>query len=142
MRFDRDDPEVFENAVASLVDMASILVAYQIGVSKFGIGVGMLYAMFDAFIVIWMRKPISRFAKSISPFRLQRKVQPSKEGGELESPNVEGTMPAAGSPTASPMAQSFRAVEPPARPFAVSPVCISGIGQIELQPNPQLGKLT
>ena len=76
VRFDRKDPEVFDNAVASLVDVTSILFAYQIGVAGYGIGAGMLYAMFDAFIVIWMRKPISRLARSISPFRLQRKVQP------------------------------------------------------------------
>ena len=72
MKFDRNDPEVFENAVASLVDMASILFAYQIGVYGFGIGIGVLYACFDAFIVIWMRKPISSFARSISPYRLRK----------------------------------------------------------------------
>ena len=66
------DPEVFENAVASLVDVASILFAYQIGAYGFGLGFGVLYAGFDAFIVIWMRKPISRFARAINPFRLVR----------------------------------------------------------------------
>ena len=66
------DPEVFENAVASLVDVASILFAYQIGAYGFGLGFGMMYAGFDAFIVIWMRKPISRFARAISPFRLAK----------------------------------------------------------------------
>lgn len=66
------DPEIFENTVASLVDMASILFAYQIGVYGFGLGFGVLYAGFDAFIVIWMRKPISRLARSINPFRLAK----------------------------------------------------------------------
>ncbi|MDG7016344.1 MAG: hypothetical protein JRM82_03110, partial [Nitrososphaerota archaeon] len=35
-------------------------------------GFGVLDAGFDAFIVIWMRKPISRFARAINPFRLVR----------------------------------------------------------------------
>jgi hypothetical protein len=69
VKIDKDSPEVFENAVASLVDMSSILFAYQIGVNGFGMGIGILYACFDAFIVIWMRKPIARFARWISPFR-------------------------------------------------------------------------
>ena len=76
MGFDRNSPEVFENAVASLVDMASILFAYQLGMNGFGIGMGVLYAMFDAFIVIWMRKPIARFARWISPYRIHSKSQP------------------------------------------------------------------
>ena len=66
------DPEVFENAVASLVDVASILFAYQIGAYGFGLGFGVLYAGFDAFIVIWMRKPISRFARAMNPFRFAK----------------------------------------------------------------------
>lgn len=72
MEKDWNNPEVFENAVASLVDMASILFAYQIGVNGFGMGVGVLYAGFDAFVVIWMRKPIARFARSINPYRLRK----------------------------------------------------------------------
>lgn len=68
----KNDPEVFENTVASIVDMASILFAYQIGVYGFGMGLGVVYACFDAFLVIWMRKPISRFARSVSPFRFAR----------------------------------------------------------------------
>ena len=76
----RDNPETFENAVASLVDVTSILFAYQIGVYGFGIAFGMLYACFDAFIVIWMRKPISRFARSISPFRFRAKAADAMSG--------------------------------------------------------------
>ena len=72
----RNDPEIFENAIASIVDMTSILFAYNIGMSGFGLGVGVIYAMFDAFIVIWMRKPISRFAKSINPYRFRKKASP------------------------------------------------------------------
>ncbi len=65
----RNNPETFENAVASLVDVTSILFAYQIGVYGFGMAFGVLYACFDAFLVIWMRKPITRFARAINPFR-------------------------------------------------------------------------
>ena len=104
---DRNNPEVFENTIASLIDMTSILFAYQIGLSGSGIWVGVLYAMFDAFIVIWMRKPISRFAKSISPFRLQRKAQPLQEDRGLRTPG-DGGLPAAdgaGSGPDGPVAQ-------------------------------------
>jgi hypothetical protein len=51
--------DLFENAVASVVDVGSIMVAYTIGIrqSNFLLGVG--YALFDALIVVWLRKPIS-----------------------------------------------------------------------------------
>ena len=51
--------EVFENVVASLVDMASIMVAYSIGISQANFILGLAYGIFDAVIVVWMRKPIS-----------------------------------------------------------------------------------
>ncbi len=78
MKLDKNSPEVFENTIASFVDMASILFAYQIGVYGFGAGAGVLYACFDAFIVVWMRRPISRFVRSISPYRL---AKDKKEAG-------------------------------------------------------------
>lgn len=73
------DAEVFENTVASLVDMASILFAYQIGLDGFGFGMGMIYAAFDAFLVVWMRKPIARFVRSISPYRRAKKMPVSQD---------------------------------------------------------------
>ncbi len=50
--------EIFENAVASVVDFGSIFLAYEIGSNRFSIETGLLYGIFDAFIVVWMRKPI------------------------------------------------------------------------------------
>ena len=95
---------MFDNAIASIVDMTSILLAYQIGMSGFGIGVGVLYAMFDAFIVIWMRKPISRFARTISPYRLRRtaKTSGAAPGSGVQEP---GAGPLAGSTTTETPAQ-------------------------------------
>ena len=87
------DPEVFENAVASLVDVASILFAYQIGAYGFGLGFGVLYAGFDAFIVIWMRKPISRFARAINPFRLVRAQLNPTVLGDGPSKDAEPVLP-------------------------------------------------
>jgi hypothetical protein len=69
VRSQERDVEIFENTVASLIDLTSILFAYQLGVANFGLWAGILYAIFDAFIVVWMRKPISRFVRWISPFR-------------------------------------------------------------------------
>lgn len=52
--------ELAENAVATIVDFASILFAYNLGVYQFGITFGLAYAAFDAYIVIWLRKPLTR----------------------------------------------------------------------------------
>jgi hypothetical protein len=52
--------ELFENAVASVVDVMSVMIAYTIGIQQSNFLLGVAYALFDAFIVVWMRKPISR----------------------------------------------------------------------------------
>lgn len=70
MGIDKTDPDIFENAVASLVDVSSILFAYQIGVENFSILFGLMYAAFDAFLVVWMRKPIYRFVRWANPIRV------------------------------------------------------------------------
>jgi hypothetical protein len=53
----RDDTK--ENILASFVDMGSILMAYNIGMSQLGLVAGILYGIFDAWIVVWQRKRIS-----------------------------------------------------------------------------------
>jgi hypothetical protein len=55
--------ELAENAVATIVDFASILFAYNLGVYQFGISFGLAYAAFDAYIVIWLRKPLTRVTR-------------------------------------------------------------------------------
>ena len=57
--------EVFENVVASVVDVASIMVAYTIGISQSSFLLGIAYAFFDAIIVVWLRKPLSRVVRSL-----------------------------------------------------------------------------
>ena len=57
--------EVFENVVASVVDVASIMVAYTIGISQSSFLLGIAYAIFDAIIVVWLRKPLSRVVRSL-----------------------------------------------------------------------------
>lgn len=61
----RVDQEVYENMVASLVDIGSILAAYFIGLHQLGVEFGILYALFDAWLVVWMRKPISRTLRRV-----------------------------------------------------------------------------
>ncbi|MDG6991406.1 MAG: hypothetical protein JRM99_08340 [Nitrososphaerota archaeon] len=58
--------DVYENAVATFVDVGSIMVAYTIGVSQLGMAFGMGYALFDAWMVVWMRKPIFSVIKRVS----------------------------------------------------------------------------
>lgn len=52
--------EVFENTVATFVDIGSIMVAYTVGIHQFNFFLGLAYALFDAIIVVWMRKPLSQ----------------------------------------------------------------------------------
>jgi len=65
-----------DNIVASVVDIGSIFLAYQIGVSQLGLFAGFAYGVFDAWIVVWQRERISNFihraetfVRRLGPFR-------------------------------------------------------------------------
>ena len=49
--------------VASVVDVTSVMVAYTIGITQSSILLGLAYGIFDAIIVVWMRKPLSRLVR-------------------------------------------------------------------------------
>ncbi len=75
-------PETEDKIVASFVDVGSIFLAYQIGLSQLGIVAGLGYGLFDAWIVVWQRERISRaihrageFFRQFGPFR-RRDVLP------------------------------------------------------------------
>ena len=51
--------ETHDKIVASFVDVGSIFLAYQLGVSQLGPLAGLGYGMFDAWIVIWQRERIA-----------------------------------------------------------------------------------
>ena len=53
--------EVKENIVASVVDVSSIVFAYNLGVHQMTSWVGLGYACLDAWLVIWQRKRITGF---------------------------------------------------------------------------------
>jgi len=55
-----------ENLVATAVDMLSIPVAYQIGINHLGFLVGLLYAVLDAYVVIWQRRRFTRLMHSVA----------------------------------------------------------------------------
>ena len=55
--------ETHDKIVASFVDFGSISLAYQLGVTHFGLWAGVAYGMFDAWIVIWQRDRISGFIR-------------------------------------------------------------------------------
>jgi hypothetical protein len=57
--------ELAENSVATFVDFASILFAYNLGVLQLGVAVGLVYAAFDAYVVIWMRKRITGWVRML-----------------------------------------------------------------------------
>jgi hypothetical protein len=64
--------EAFENVVATVVDMASIMIAYAIGMHQSNFYMGMAYAVFDAFLVVWMRKPLTHLIRSALSIRDRR----------------------------------------------------------------------
>jgi hypothetical protein len=64
--------EVFENTVATFVDIASIMVAYTVGIHQVNFLVGVAYAFFDALVVVWMRKPLSRLVRHVFTIRGSR----------------------------------------------------------------------
>jgi hypothetical protein len=51
--------------VASVVDVTSVMVAYTIGITQSSIFLGLAYGIFDAIIVVWMRKPLSRLVRRV-----------------------------------------------------------------------------
>ena len=69
MRFNH---EVFENVVATFVDVGSIMMAYVIGIHQSSFLLGLAYGLFDAMIVVWMRKPLARMIRSAAQIRGRR----------------------------------------------------------------------
>jgi len=55
-----------ENIIASIVDFASIIFAYKIGVSQLGLVAGLGYGVFDAWLVVWQRERISNGFKYLA----------------------------------------------------------------------------
>jgi len=84
----RTNQEIAENSVATVIDFASIMLAYNLGVSQLGVAIGIAYAAFDAFIVIWLRKRLTNGIRIIfGSLFLNRLADPSETvvgGGELE----------------------------------------------------------
>ena len=71
-----------DNIIASFVDVGSMFLAYQIGVSQLGLSAGLAYAIFDAWLVVWQRDRFSSFIRRaenvirhLGPFR-RRTVLP------------------------------------------------------------------
>ena len=48
------------------------MVAYTIGITQSSILLGFAYGIFDAIIVVWMRKPLSRLIRSLISVRGSR----------------------------------------------------------------------
>jgi fructose-specific phosphotransferase system IIC component len=58
--------EFAENLVATGVDMLSISVAYQLGINQSGFIVGFLYAILDAYVVIWQRRRLTKLTHIVT----------------------------------------------------------------------------
>ena len=74
--------------VASVVDVTSVMVAYTIGITQSSILLGLAYAIFDAIIVVWMRKPLSRLIRRIARLGVGRTSPP---GANLTEIGLEAT---------------------------------------------------
>ena len=68
-----------ENLVASVVDVASMFVAYRLGVDQLGPWAGIGYGIFDAWIVIWQRERISLAIHKTAVAIRSFKVMPKKK---------------------------------------------------------------
>ena len=60
--------ETGENIVATIVDITSIMVAYRLGMDQYGIVSALAYATFDAYIVIWQRKRLTKWVHKLITF--------------------------------------------------------------------------
>ncbi len=58
--------------VASVIDISSIMIAYTIGVTQSSFLLGLAYGLFDAFLVVWLRKPISGLVRRAVNFTAKR----------------------------------------------------------------------
>ena len=58
--------EFAENLVATAVDMLSMAVAYQLGINQSGFMIGILYAVLDAYVVIWQRRRLTKLAHLVT----------------------------------------------------------------------------
>ncbi len=67
--------EAFENVVASVVDVISVMIAYSIGISQSSFLLGLAYGVFDAIIVVWMRKPLTKMISFALRPRARRLLQ-------------------------------------------------------------------
>ena len=68
--------------VASVVDVTSVMVAYTIGITQSSILLGLAYGIFDAIIVVWMRKPITRLVRRVARFGPRQVIPADSYVGE------------------------------------------------------------
>ena len=74
--------ELAENSVATFIDFASILFAYNLGVLQLGIAVGLVYAVFDAYVVIWMRRRITGWVRRLAALLLRPSAITTESNGK------------------------------------------------------------
>ena len=80
--------EFFEKSVASMIDVASVLIAYNIGMDRLGIAYGFIYAGMDAFVVVWLSRPITGVVRRLNPARRGRGAR-GGSGAQQAVPEVK-----------------------------------------------------
>ncbi len=65
--------DLFEKSLAGMIDVASVLVAYNIGMARLGLAYGVVYAGMDAFVVVWLSRPITGVVRRLNPARRARR---------------------------------------------------------------------
>ena len=65
--------DLFEKSLAGMIDVASVLVAYNIGMTRLGLVYGVIYAGMDAFVVVWLSRPITGIVRRLNPARRARR---------------------------------------------------------------------
>ncbi|MDG7012863.1 MAG: hypothetical protein JRN46_01385 [Nitrososphaerota archaeon] len=82
----RGNLDLFEKSVASMIDVASVLVAYNIGMDRLGLAYGVVYAGMDAFVVVWLSRPITGIVRRLNPARRARRGDGGAPGSDPLQP--------------------------------------------------------
>lgn len=65
------------------MDVTSVMVAYTIGITQSSVLLGLAYGIFDAIIVVWMRKPLSQLVRRMVRLGMGRVIPSDRYVADL-----------------------------------------------------------
>jgi hypothetical protein len=85
--------DLFEKSLAGIIDVASVLVAYNVGMARLGLAYGMVYAGMDAFVVVWLSRPITGVVRRLNHARRGDSADAGPGGRPAAEPGQTGAVP-------------------------------------------------